>query len=145
VADILTTLRQRNRLSTTLKSGLQIDYHLPDVKLCIVQAEELEDASELRRAWEAKTAMLEQMLDAVDGEEITERDDRRAIVAALTPDERDELDELAGPPLPVGVAQPGTVESWEEAGAQNQREWLEAANVSELRRAGTPTGSQPSG
>jgi len=119
--DALAKVKARNRLHFQLKSGLMIAYHLPDVARCIVDAEAFMDASQLWKTWECKQAICAQMLDAVDGEELTERDDRRAIVAALTPDERNELYALATPAPAAEEPQ-----DWEEAGAANEKAWLEA-------------------
>jgi hypothetical protein len=121
--DALTKIRQRNRLHEQLKSGLDVAYHLPDLKRCLVEAEE-EGGSGRRQAWEYFQRVIAEMLDAVEGEEITERDDRRAIVAALTPEEREELDALAAPPKPEVEVEPA---DWDEAAKQNEREWLGAA------------------
>jgi hypothetical protein len=118
--DALTKLRQRNRLHAQLKSGLNVAYHLPDLKRCLVESEEIE-GSDRRRAWEYYRRVVAEMLDAIEGEEITERDDRFAIVAALTPEERSELDVLAAPEVAEVEA-----DSPEAAAAATEREWLEA-------------------
>jgi hypothetical protein len=102
--DALSKLRQRNRLHATLKSGLNVAYHLPDVKRCLIDAQEIQ-GSDSRKAWEYYRRVVADMLEAVEGEEITDRDDRFAIVAALTPDERSELDALASPQAEVELVQ----------------------------------------
>ena len=123
MADILSKLRQRNRLHATLKSGLSIAYHLPDSKRCIIDADEL-DRSPMRKGWECRQMVCAEMLDAIEGEELTERDDRWAILAAMTPEERDELYDLSAPAPVAEVANP---QNWDEAGELNRQAWLEGA------------------
>jgi len=123
----LEKIRQRNRLHAQLQSGLDVAYHLPDAARHIAEVEEIQ-RSDLFRFWELKHRIVADMLEALDGEEITERDDRRAIVAALTPAERIELYDLAQPPpekitpVPLSPDDAATVEEgWARAAAENRR------------------------
>lgn len=138
--DALSKLRQRNRHFTTLRTGLAVSWHLPDSERCLAEVLSIE-ASQPWRIWEAKQRMVAEMLDSVEGEEILPRDDRRAIVAALTPDERRELYDLALPDTvtPEAAAGPSpdeaaTVEEgWARAAEENRRIWLEGSRAAVAR------------
>lgn len=114
MSNVLAQLKARRRHDVVLKSGLKVGYHFPDLQECILAGEiplgaladkpditEAEAAKVLaadpaaaKRGWEFKQRLVASMLDAIDGEELDENDDRMAIAAALEPDDREELFEI---------------------------------------------------
>jgi hypothetical protein len=113
MSNVLDELKLRRRRTTVLRSGLKVGYHLPDIQECILRAGTVpvelptmeseepttEEAARIiaanREAMEAglryRNAIVAVMLDDLDGTTIEVDDDRNAIVAALEPEERDEL------------------------------------------------------
>lgn len=115
MSDVLSRLRARRRHETTLRSGLTVGFHYPDLNECILKigaiplgtfqangegAEPTEeeaarflaeqpDAVEKGIAYQR--AVVATMLDDIDGVQIGKGDDRDEIAAALEPEERQEL------------------------------------------------------
>jgi hypothetical protein len=115
MSNVLEQLKLRRRHETVLRSGLKVAYHFPDIQECILAGQiplpALRDGKEMteeeataqltadpdaaKRGWEFKQRLVASMIEAIDGEDITEDDDRPAIVATMEPEERDELFILA--------------------------------------------------
>jgi hypothetical protein len=117
MSNIVEQLRLRRRRETTLRSGLKVAYHFPNIEEFILDIGQVpmpaikmegpepteEEAMKMvtespdgfRQGLEFTKRVVAAMLDAVDGIEIEPGDDRAAIVDALEPEERQELFRIA--------------------------------------------------
>lgn len=113
MSNIVENLLSRRRKEVVLGSGLKVGYHLPDIQELIVKVGQIpmpavqsvqgdvteEEAVQMLAANPDAAAqglrytqlLVAAMLDDIDGEPIDPADDRMEIVAALDPDDRQEL------------------------------------------------------
>jgi hypothetical protein len=113
VSNILEQLKERRRREVVLRSGMKIAYHLPNIEEFILEIGQVpmptiksegptpteeeafkavtESPDGFKQGLEFTKRVVAAMLDAVDGTEIEEDDDRAAIVAVLEPEDRQEL------------------------------------------------------
>lgn len=115
MSNIVEHLQEKRRREAVLESGLKVGYHLPDIQQLIVevgripmdavaalaQQEEVTEAAAIamveaspdvaEKGYRYTCLLVAAMLDDIDGEPVDETDDRMAIVAALDPDDRQEL------------------------------------------------------
>jgi hypothetical protein len=107
MSDVLEMLRARNRHELTLKSGLRVAGHLPDLTECMLAGDvplgvlqELQktiegtptnggvSAEDLRHVYSFNREVVKAFTDEIEGEPVEMTDD---IVAALSPDDRAEI------------------------------------------------------
>ena len=113
MSNILDQLNARRHHTTVLRSGLKVGFHYPDAEECILKVGQLplaalngvkaepteeeamkivsEQPDAIAKGMAFTRLMVATMLDDIDGEPIESDDDRSAIVAALEPEERQEL------------------------------------------------------
>jgi len=114
MSEVLAKLQARRRHETTLRSGLVVGFHYPDLNECILKIGRVplaefpnangevvteeqagrflaEHTDAIEQGLKYQRAVLAAMLDDIDGAQIAETDDRDAIVSMLEPEDRQEL------------------------------------------------------
>lgn len=128
-------LAGRRRRMVMLTSGLRVEYHLPDVRRCLIRAEGLDlhgmndDAQRMHRAWWYGREVIGEALERVDGFDAPT--DRQAVVELLDPADRAELlrrldEELTAAEPADAAAVDLMPTNAEEAAARNRAAFQEA-------------------